>query len=128
MSDATLSAMVLRLINKRGRTVTFKELGSAPANPSFPFEGPTDPEVSAVRTLSTKAVFVEPDSLQRLGITTKVEELLQRSDRIMLVPGSVGSLDGYNVVVDEGQTHTVTAIETLKPGTTTLLHFVGTLR
>lgn len=127
MSDLTLVALAQRLIKKRGRSVTFKELGRTPADPLYPFEGPTSPEASAVRTLTTFGCFVEPDSLQRLGLSTKLEELIQRSDRIMLVAGQ-SSLDGYNVVVDEGQTYQLSGFETLRPGLVTLLHFVGTLR
>jgi hypothetical protein len=119
--------MIQRLIAKNGRAVKFIELNAAPANPSFPFEGPTDPAAVPTRTLTTSGCFVEPDSLIRLGITTKVEELLQRSDRIMLAPGS-NDLSGYNTVVDEGETYKITGIETLRPGTTTLLHFVGVMR
>lgn len=119
--------MINRLLKKHGRAVTFIELNATPANPSFPFEGPTSPQASPTRSLVTFGCFVEPDSLQRLGITQQIEELLQRSDRIMLVPGS-NDLKGYNVVTDEGETYKIAGIEILRPGTTTLLTFVGTLR
>lgn len=119
--------MVHRLVTKNGRVVTFIELNATPANPSFSFEGPVDPQAVPTRSLTTSGCFVEPDSLQRLGITQKIQELIQRSDRIMLVPGS-NDLRDYNVVTDEGETYKITGIETLRPGTTTLLHFVGTMR
>lgn len=119
--------MINRLLKKHGRPLTFIELSATPANPAFPFEGPTNPQASPTRSLTTVGTFVEPDSLQRLGLSTKIEELLQRSDRICLVPGPA-DLKGYNVVTDEGESYKILAIETLRPGTTTLLSFVGTLR
>lgn len=122
-----LLPMINRLLAKHGRSITFIEIGEAPADPLFPFEGPTDPIATQQRTLVTKGCFVEPDSLQRLGLTKRIEELLQRSDRICLVPGPA-VLDGYNVIEDEGSTYKIVDFETLRPGTTTLLHFVGTFR
>ena len=117
--------MIQRLLAKNGRSVTFIELETAGAVPG---EGPADPRNPPKRSLGATACFVEPDSLQRLGISTKLEELIQRSDRICLVPGSVGVLDGYNEVFDEGSYYSITGMETLRPGTTTLLHFVGVKR
>lgn len=119
--------MILRLLTKNGRAVTFIELGT---NGGLPWEGPVDPRGTPNRSLVTVGCFVEPDSLQRLGLSMKVEELIQRSDRICLVPGPA-VLDNYNEILDEGQYYSIVApkgIETLRPGTTTLLHFVGVKR
>lgn len=116
--------MILRLLTKNGRPVTFIELAAAGA---VPWEGPADPRGSPARVLTTVGCFVEPDSLQRLGLSTKVEELIQRSDRICLVPGAA-VLDDFNEILDEGQYYSITGLETLRPGTTTLLHFVGVKR
>lgn len=120
-------ALALRLITKHGRPVTFIEMSSATATPAFPFEGPTNPQAAPTRTLVTVGCFVEPDSLQRLGISTKFMELLQRSDRIVLVPGPE-DLEGFNSVSDESKNYGITGIETLRPGLTNILHYVGTMR
>lgn len=116
--------MILRQLKKNGRDITFIELATAGA---FAWEGPADPRSSPKRTLVTTGCFVEPDSLQRLGLSTKIEELIQRSDRICLVPGEA-VLDDYNEILDEGQYYSITGMESLRPGTTTLLHFVGAKR
>jgi hypothetical protein len=117
--------MIQRLLAKNGRPVTLIELETAGAVPG---EGPADPRNPPKRSLTTVGCFVEPDSLQRLGISTAFEELLQRSKRICLVPGSAGVLDGYTEILDESKYYGISGIETLRPGTTTLLHFVGTKR
>jgi len=127
MSTASLLATAQRLIDKHGRTVTLIEFDNSIANPAFPFEGPVSPRGVPARSTAYRACFVEPDSLQRLGITTKVDELIQRSDRICLIAGP-DSLAGYNEVVDQAQNYRITGIETLQPGETVFLHFVGTAR
>jgi hypothetical protein len=117
-------SMVNRLLTKHGRTVTLIELNDVGA---LPWEGATAPAAAPKRSLVTKGCFVEPDSLQRLGLGTHIEELVQRSKRIFLAPGPA-VLEGFNQVIDEAQYYTITGMETLRPGTTTLLHFVGVNR
>jgi hypothetical protein len=117
-------ALVNRRLTKHGRTVTFIELNDVGA---LPWEGPADPTAAPKSSLVTVGCFVEPDSLQRLGLGVRIEDLVQRSKRIFLAPGPA-VLKGYNQVLDEGEYYTITGTETLRPGTTTLLHFVGTDR
>lgn len=109
--------MVQRLLKKHGRTVTFIELNDAG---TLPWEGASGTK----RSVSATGCFVEPDSLQRLGLGVRIEDLIQRSKRIFLSPGPA-ALDGFNQVLDEGQYYTITGMESLRPGATTLLHFVG---
>lgn len=116
--------MIQRLLTKHGRSVTFIELATAG---NLPWEGPVDPRSPPKRSLTASACFVEPDSLQRLGLGTRIENLVQRSDRICITPGA-GLDEKFNEALDEGRYYTITGVETLRPGTTTLLHFVGTKR
>ncbi len=88
------------LIPENGREVTLIKLSTAAG--AFPGEGPADPRLSPARSVTVKACFVEPDSLQRLGITTKIDQLLQTSDRICLIPGTF-DLDGMDEMIDEGR-------------------------
>ncbi len=127
MSDASALALAVRLIAKHGRVITFIEFNATPANPAFPWEGPADPRASPARSLVTVGCFVEPDSLQRLGATTKFQELLQRSDKICLVSGT-NALEGYNEVIDGTQYFKITGVELLQPGNNKILYFVGTAR
>lgn len=125
--DSRFIPIALRLIKKHGRAITFIELAATPPNPSFPFEGPTDPRGTPARSLATFGCFVEPDSLQRLGMRSKIDDLIERSQRILIVPGP-NDLSGYNELIDESENHKITGIETLRPGLFTLLSFVGTMR
>lgn len=127
MSDASALALCVRLIKKHGRSITFIEFSASLADPSKPWEGPADPRGVPARTLTTFGCFVEPDSLQRLGETTKFQELLQRSDKICLVDGT-SSLEGYNEVLDGTKYFRITGIETLEPGSNKILNFVGIAR
>jgi hypothetical protein len=117
-------ALAQRLLTKHGRTVTLIELNDVGA---LPWEGPANPTAAPKRSLQIAGCFVEPDSLQRLGLGVRIEDLVQRSKRIFLSPGPL-ALDAYNQVLDEGQYFTITGMETLRPGVTTILHFVGTDR
>lgn len=112
------------LIPENGRSVTFIQLSAASGG--FPGEGPADPRNPPARAVTVIGCFVEPDSLQRLGITTKIDQLLQTSDRICLITGTT-NLRGYDEVIDsdDGRYYKIQGMEELKPGTTSLLYFVG---
>lgn len=119
-------ALVVRLVAKHSRPVTFIQLSTTPG--TFPGEPSGDPRSPPAASLAVKACFVEPDSLQRLGHTSKLDELLKRSDHICLVDG-VNPLEQYNEILDEdGLYYTITGMEKLRPGTRTLLYFVGVKR
>lgn len=114
------------LIAEDGRSITFIRLSKLAG--AFPGEPAGDPRSPPAATLVAIAVFVEPDSLQRLGHTTKVDELLQRSDNICLVAGT-NPLEGYNEIIDDnGSYYQITGMEKLRPGTRNLLYFVGLKR
>jgi len=115
------------LIPENGREVTFIQLATTTG--AFPGEAAADPRTPPARSVSVIGCFVEPDSLQRLGITTKIDQLLQTSDRIMLVAGTV-SLRGFEEVIDsdDGRYYRIQGMEELKPGTQSLLWFVGVER
>ena len=127
MTDSKFVPIALRLIKKHGRSVTFVELAATPPDPSLPWEGPTNPRGTPTRSLVTFGCFVEPDSLQRLGIHSKIDDLIERSERILLVPGP-DDLSGYNELIDESENHKIIDIFSLRPGLTTILSFVGTMR
>lgn len=115
------------LIPENGREVTFIQLSTVTGG--FPGESAGDPRNPPARSLSVIGCFVEPDSLQRLGITTKIDQLLQTSDRIMLVAGT-HSLRGFEEVIDsdDSRYYKIQGMEELKPGTRSLLWFVGVER
>lgn len=115
------------LIPENGRPVTFIQLAAVAG--AFPGEVSGDPRNPPARSVTTMGCFVEPDSLQRLGTTTKITQLLQTSDRILLVPGDV-ELDGVDEMIDsdDGRYYKLQGMEKLRPGTRTLLYFVGVER
>jgi hypothetical protein len=119
-------ALVQRLLPKHARPVTFIQLSAVTGG--FPGEAAGDPRSPPARSVTTPACFVEPDSLQRLGLSTKIDQLLQTSDRICLVSGIVDLAGMDEMIDDDGLYYKVQGMETLRPGTRTLLHFVGVER
>lgn len=114
------------LIAEDGRDVVFIQLATLPG--AFPGEVAGDPRSPPAAQLPTKACFVEPDSMQRLGMSTRVIELAKRSDQICLVPGTF-PLEQYNEVLDDdGNYYKIKGMEKLRPGTRSILYFVGLAR
>ena len=114
------------LIGEDGRDVVFIELANVPG--AFPGEPAGDPRSPPATQLPVKACFVEPDSLTRLGVTTRVQELAKRVDQICMVAGT-NPLERYHEVLDDdGNYYKIKGMEKLRPGTRTLLYFVGLSR
>lgn len=114
------------LIAEDGRDVVFIQLATLPG--AFPGETAGDPRSPPASQLPTKACFVEPDSMQRLGVSTRVIELAKRSDQICLVPGAF-PLEQFNEVLDDdGNYYKIKGMEKLRPGTRSILYFVGLSR
>lgn len=119
-------ADAVEMIGEEGRDVVFIQLATLPG--AFPGEVAGDPRNPPAAQLATKAVNAEPESDQRLGMTTKVIELAKRSDQILIVAGT-SPLERYNEVLDDdGNYYKITGIERLRPGSVTILYFVGVKR
>ncbi len=124
-----LIATAQRLITENGRSVTFIEFNSTPAEADKPWNGPTDPRATPDSTAAHDAVFVEPSSAVKLGLSSEASDLIKRSDQIMIVsPGAAVDLRIYQEVDDDSQRWKITAVEILKPGSSTMLAFVGVRR
>ena len=124
-----LIATAQRLITENGRSVTFVAYDSVSADPTKPWEGPDDPRTTPVASDAFDAVFVEPSGTKGLGASLAVEDLAKRSEKIMIVAaGAQVDLSIYNEVIDESVTYKIEGIETLRPGSLTVLAFVGLKR
>jgi hypothetical protein len=117
-----------RLIAENGRTVTFIRHDETLSDPTQPWLGPADARATPNTTSVHSALFVEPDSTQALGLAQAQSDLLMDSEQIMVVAQGEVDLSTFQEVLDEGVYWKITEIQTLRPGTTTVLSFVGVKR
>ena len=121
-----------RLVDKFGRSVTFRRLDRTTLDDAAkPWRGTATPRTTLDATVTAIAVIVPPSSASRLGLTTRDNELIKRSEQIMIVAlgaTSTDDLSTFDEVLDGTQLWKITTVETLKPGDTTLLYFVGVKR
>lgn len=121
-------ATAKRLVRKFGRQVTLLQLDGAPADPSKPWEGSSDPRGTPVAQASTYAVAVSPGSTKELGLGIELPELTADVEQVLIAePGEDDpeNLENYHVVVDGGEQYKVAFVEKLKPANLTLLYFIG---
>lgn len=130
MVDAVkVIATAQRLIAKHGRAVTLLQLDSTPPDPSKPWNGPPDPRATPDDTLDLIAVFVEPSSAVRLGLSAQESDLVKRSDQILIVsPGAAEDVRRFHEVIDTGESWKIEIVEILRPAEEILLAFIGVRR
>ena len=129
VETAPLIATAQRLITENGREVTFVQFDSTPGDANKPWNGPTDPRAAPDSTLVLDAVFVAAGAAGGLGLSETVSDLLKRSDQIMIIsPGASADMSIYQEVIDGGERWKVVGVETLKPGSSVLINYVGVKR
>jgi hypothetical protein len=122
---ANLIATAQRLITENGRSVTFVGYNSTLADASKPWQGAADPRATPDATLVVDAVFVEPDSSTFLGSLSIADDLLQRTDQILIVsPGAAADLTIYQEIIDGAERWKINEVRELKPGSSVALNFV----
>lgn len=118
-----------RLITKFGRTVTFVKLSAGPTDPTKPWRGATDPRaIDPVSSLEIDAVFVEPESLERLGLQRASADFIKSAEQVMIV-ATDQDLGKFDEVIDtDGGRFKCDNIQTLQPAGTIILHYVRVQR
>lgn len=123
MADFTRQrALANRLVEAKGASFTFSKAETA-ANPAEPWKGGT-----AGATGTLWCVRVEPSSATRLGISTIKEDLLARSQHVLICAPGDGTVDpkDFDKVSIGGEPHGITFVETLDPAVDgSILYFVG---
>ena len=71
-------------------------------------------------------VAVEPSSLSSLGISTVDQDLLKRTEKVLLAapPEDGSDLATFHEVQDEVMLYQILKVDTLRPATTTVIYFV----
>jgi len=118
------------LITEFGRAVTFVGFDTTEQDAAQPWLGPADPRTVPDATLAVDAVFVEPDSTRALGLSTEDNDMVKRSEQIMILsPGAAEDLSSYQEVIDFDTTRwKIVGTQVLRPAETIVLAFVGVKR
>lgn len=118
-----------RLVTKFGRSVTFVQLGSGPDNAAQPWKGTSTVRTDPIATLTVNAVFVEPESLERLGLQVQANEFVKSTSEVVIVVTDQ-SLKQYDEMIDsfDGARFKMANIQQLNPGDSLVLHYVRVQR
>lgn len=123
MDYVRLAALAKKLIEKNGRSVTFRNLAT-PTDPATPWR--TDaPAVAASATQN--AAFVSLSS-RHLGIELTQEQLNLRANEMVLAGASSLDMLRVNQIVDGPDTYAVQWVQTIKPGDTAVFYAYGIRR
>lgn len=115
------------LITEFGRSVALRVLDSSAPDPAMPWRGPTNPRTAAV-SQQFDAVFVEPSSLQKLGVNTDLLDWLPRAQQVAII-AHPGELVSFHELVDtDTSIWRIVGVSMLKPALVPLLHYVGVSR
>lgn len=126
MDYARAQALALKLITKNGKAITFQRLDATVADPNKPWKGAGEPTVA--QSVNTVAVSLPHASLVDLGFNSVDDELLKRTEQVLLVPGGATDLEPFTNVLDQGVRWGVTWVRTLKPADVTVLYAFGVKR
>lgn len=125
-----LAATASRLIEKSGRSITFVKLNETADDPAKPWRGPPD---GGDTNLPLFGVFVPPNTVRQFGLSalgegTEFDDLVTRSEQIIITFQGENDLRDYTEVEDRGERWGIIGLQVLRPGDTTLLAFVGVRR
>ena len=127
-----MAAVAEQLIDENGREITIFRFDQTFTDSAKPWKGPTDPRGTPDETATLNAVFVPISGAASLGMKTLDQDLLKRTEQVCLIAPGVTSvpfdLATANEIIDGGVNSKVTFVETLKPGDTVLLYYVGVSR
>lgn len=116
-------ALAKRLIQKKGRTVSFLQLDGTPADPDKPWQGAGTPAIAA--QVTQRAVFLPISSADDLGFTLDKDELNTRRNELLLVAPGTMDLTLVHEVVDVDGTFGILWIKVLRPGDAVVLYAMG---
>lgn len=126
--DKTLR-LAKKLTAKFGRSITLAQLNASPDNTAQPWKGAATVRSAPVATLTVNGVFVEPESLERLGKQFQSNEFVKSSEEVIIVATEF-QLDQYDEVTDslDGAIYKIANIQQLNPGDRVLLHYLRVQR
>jgi hypothetical protein len=122
-----IAAIALAQVADKGRSVTLRRLNSTPPDPAKPWRGPVDPRATAI-TLAVSAVFVEPSSLQTLGLNAELVDWVAHCEQVAIVAGPDDLRDYSELLDSDASVWRIVGVSSLQPATLRLLSYVGVAR
>lgn len=117
-------ALAIRLVKFYGRPFTLIQMDSTPSDLAKPWRGTAEPRATPTSTLSIYGVFVEPESLERLGMQRSSSDFIKSTEQVMIVAHG-SSLGKFDEVIDEnGTEYKISNIQEMQPGGTIILHYI----
>lgn len=130
MSDlidyAEFVELAQELIDGSGRSVKVQQLSGAIADAAKPWNGPGAPTVLTERTLI--ATFLELFSFIKLGVEIIDEDLLKRTEKVVMIAPLDIDISEFHLIEDDGVIWKIEWARVLKPGPTLLLYWFGVKR
>lgn len=116
-------------ITKFGRSITLVQLNPGPDNAAQPWKGTSDVRTEVIDSLTVDGVFVEPESLERLGKQAQANEYIKSSEQVIII-ASEFSLEHYDEVIDsvDGARYKIHNLQQLNPGDRIVLHYARVQR
>lgn len=124
---SALAAKALELVTRFGRAVTLRRLNTTPPDPLKPWRGPADARAGAF-SMAVSAVFVEPSSLQQLGLNADLVDWVAKSQNVAIVAAPQDLRDFSELLDTDASVWRITGVSTLQPAADRLLHFLGVAR
>lgn len=113
---------------KFGRAITLVQLDAGPLNAAQPWKGNTNVRGEPLATLTVNGVFVEPESLERLGKQRQSNDFVKSAEQVIIIVHN-GPLGQYDEVIDTDLSRwTIHNDQELGPGDSILLHYLRVQR
>lgn len=113
---------------KYGRAITLVQLDAGPTDSNQPWKGKTSVRTDPLATLTVNGVFVEPESLERLGKQRQSNDFVKSAEQVIIIVHD-GPLGQYDEVIDKDLSRwTIHNLQELGPGDSILLHYLRVQR
>jgi hypothetical protein len=125
----SMVATAQEMMSEFGREVLLTREDLMPTDASKPWKGTSGvPVTQPIMAIVIPPAAVRIWGLAALGDANKFEDLLIKSQKLLIMcPGTI-DITQFSSVTDEGKEYGVTAFQILKPGDTVILAYVGISR
>jgi hypothetical protein len=117
-------AFAIDMVQEFGREVTFVKLTAGPTDTAKPWRATTAPRDNPEETITVEGVFVEPESLERLGKARASGDFIKSAEQVLIV-ASDQDLGRFDEVIDSADQSAwkIDNHQMLAPGNKIILHY-----
>ena len=122
---ATAQEMMLEF----GREIVLLQDSLTPDDPDKPWKGSSAPATEQpLMAIVIPPAAVRIFGLAALGDANQFNDLLVKSEKLIITCPGLIDISVFSAVRDEGKDYGITAFQFLKPGDTTILAYIGVTR